>query len=385
MIRRLNGIRHLSVLAIAVTVGALSLAELQAQVLQTQKGAPGADLKKAPAKAPELALPSRESVTGMPFRVKIAGSVQVTGGDKPGDVVTVSATIEHSGGTGTMHVPYGIFRDNSESIHDARRQVVAGATSTFAVQHTWIATAGSHRFWVAVDPEFTLGEPLSERADNISAPVVRVFSDWAKWADRAKAGTRIAGTRFAADARFAGISINGPIATGGRIEGCSLDEPIRAALGEAGAPSQVAEGFAHAVGDAWKGWCDSVRVPALPWYPAFAAWPGPVAAPMANVPTPMAALVHDVGKFNPTTLASGIKERIGAAKDWPGAGAAIDSYTNWFADGIVAWLTRGVVTTVLGKGPVPGFAGTANLVSPVVGGEVISVPGHLSGAGSPWR
>jgi len=317
-----------------------------------------------------------------PFRVK-AKSFEVTGGSKPGDTVTLKLTIEHSGGSGSVSVPWKIYRDNDVVVAQGTKQVTAGATATFDVTANWTATAGAHDFYGEVDPSNTLNEPSGERRNNITGSTARVFSDWARWLQAARDGTKEAHSSWRVGAMFAGIAINGPTATGGRLEGPSLAGPISAKMAGVGAPSQVAEGLAGAVAETFKAWTDTIRVPALPWYPAFAAFPGANAPPTPNVPTPMSSLAHDPARLDAGALASKIRGRVGSAKEWPGAGG-IDDYARWFSAGIIGWLPRAQVLNVLGKGPVPSFAPPYVPVGPVVGGTNVATPGHLASVGSPW-
>src|SRR6185503_21239842 len=49
------------------------------------------------------------------------------------------------------------------------------------------------------------------------------------------------------------------------------------------------DAVAKGVSKCFKDWQDKVMVPGLPWYPAFAAFPGPMAPPMPNIPMPLIA------------------------------------------------------------------------------------------------
>lgn len=315
-----------------------------------------------------------------PFRAKVKG-FEVSGGSKPGDTVTLKLTIETTGG-GTKNVPWVIYRDNDVVIKADTKQNVAGGT-TFEASTTWAATAGAHGFYGEVDPQNTLGEPSSQRGNNISARTTRVFSDWPHWLAAAKTGARTAVSTWQQRAMFVGITINGPVASGGRVVGPDLGGAIHDALTAAGMPGSLASGFGHAVDDIWKAWTDTIRVPGLPWYPAFAVFPGPQAPPTPNVPTPLASLAQDPGKLAPAALASRIKANIGVARDWPGAGG-IDGYANWFSASVLAWIPMCQITNVMGKGPIPTFAPPYVPVGPVVGGDTVAAPGVFRTTSVPW-
>jgi hypothetical protein len=42
-------------------------------------------------------------------------------------------------------------------------------------------------------------------------------------------------------------------------------------------------------------WHEALRVPGLPWYPAFTSLPGAAALPTPNVPTPLAPVGPVIG------------------------------------------------------------------------------------------
>ena len=320
-----------------------------------------------------------QKATTSAFRAKVK-SFDVSGGSKPGDTVTLKLTVETSGG-GTKNVPWVIYRDNDVVIKADTKQNVAGGT-TFDVSTTWAATAGAHDFYGEVDPQNTLGEPSGQRGNNISARTARVFSDWPRWLGAAKTGTKTAVSVWQQRAMFTGITINGPVASGGRVLGPDLGGAIHDALRAAGMSGSLASAFGHAVDDTWKAWTDTIRVPGLPWYPAFAAWPGSQAPPTPNVPTPLASLAQDPGKLAPGGLASSIRGRIGAARDWPGAGG-IDGYANWFSASVIAWIPTCTIRNVMGKGNTT-FAPPYVPVGVVVGGDTVAAPGAFTAAPVPW-
>ena len=56
-----------------------------------------------------------------------------------------------------------------------------------------------------------------------------------------------------------------------------------------GNKAKYRDAVAKGVSKCFKDWQGQVMVPGLPWYPAFAAFPGPMAPPMPNIPTPLIA------------------------------------------------------------------------------------------------
>jgi hypothetical protein len=175
-----------------------------------------------------------------------------------------------------------------------------------------------------------------------------------------------------------GLRINGPVATGGSLEGPALEPLIRPGLTPlAGKSWAVRYGAAVAasLGEAWTEYQRSFSVPGLMWYPTFAAFPGPMAPPTPNVPTPLAACAMDRSRI----AASGLKERMTRRLGAPGplSTQLFESIAQAFEAAIVQWLSVQMITNVLGKGPVPTFAPPYVPVGPVVMGDNVAVPGHL--------
>lgn len=305
-------------------------------------------------------------------------SLVVEGGTNPGDVVTVKMIIDTSG-RGIISVPWNIYRGNTILKSEIRHNIAAG--TSFEVSATWQASSGIHNFYGDVDPQNSLRKPLSGQRDNISKTVTRSFSDWAGWLAGAKRGIREGVPQWVASLKFSGISINGPIASGGRLESSSdLKSLISIRMREAGAPQDVVEGFMGAVAESWNSWAGSVRVPGLPWYPSFAAVPSPVAPPTPNIPSPLVALTQNRAPLEPLTLAAAIKGRIRDAASWPGGNNGIDEFCRWLNAGFITWLPKAKVQGVLGTGPVPSFAPPYVPVGPVVGGHNAATPGIISPA-----
>jgi hypothetical protein len=137
--------------------------------------------------------------------------------------------------------------------------------------------------------------------------------------------------------------------------------------------------IAKGVAKQWKQWQDMVMVPGLPWYPPFAAFPGPVAPPMPNVPTPLVACPSSM-MFEMTALR--LKQ---AMVDALGESDALhheelfDAIATGLALVFLMWLPMQMVLTVMGTGPVPTFAPPYVPVGPVINGTNIPTPGvHLS-------
>ena len=168
-------------------------------------------------------------------------------------------------------------------------------------------------------------------------------------------------------ARFSGISVMAVQAIGGRLEGPPLGGLFQVPA-QAPAVQTLVPAFVNGVAAAWDRWAASVKVPGLPWYPAFAAFPMAMAPPMPNIPTPLIALWFDPSPMLPQNLVTAIRTGLGAHANDPGAAQAVDRFTREFAAKFYQWLAAAQVTLVLGKGPIPTFAPPYSPVGPVVGG-----------------
>jgi hypothetical protein len=75
---------------------------------------------------------------------------------------------------------------------------------------------------------------------------------------------------------FVGVSIQGVNAIGGRLDGPPLDIPMHCPqLAVDPAKKAWVDTVSKGVTECWDQFCVLVTVPQLPWYPSFAAFPGP--------------------------------------------------------------------------------------------------------------
>jgi hypothetical protein len=176
------------------------------------------------------------------------------------------------------------------------------------------------------------------------------------------------------------------IGTPGCLDGPELESSIKNAPMVASFTGNMAkhrDAVAKGVSKCFKNWQDQVTVPGLPWYPAFAAFPGPMAPPMPNVPMPLicciSAKMTDIVMPDTMTkemddaLDSGVKDKD-PEKHYH---ALHDAIATVLALAFLMWLPMQQVMLVLGKGQIPTFAPPFVPVGPVVGGDNIAIPGHL--------
>jgi hypothetical protein len=176
------------------------------------------------------------------------------------------------------------------------------------------------------------------------------------------------------------LSISGSTAFGGPgcASGLNVSGMILGSVSTAGFSAedhQLAQASAEAIGGCLANFQGSIRVPGLPWYPAFAAWPGPLAPPMPNIPSPLAS-ISNLGAISPGSIRAAISQRlgVGATPTAVGKGAAIGNAVGAHYMGVVLSAS---VRNVMGKGPVPTFSPPTVPVGPVVGGSTIPTGGHI--------
>jgi hypothetical protein len=151
----------------------------------------------------------------------------------------------------------------------------------------------------------------------------------------------------------------------------------------AGAPKnteallKTSHAVAEAISNGWLLYQNSLKVPGLPFYPAFGAFPGPMAPPTPNVPVPVMALGQD-----PTAVSKlKLKHLMHANYGNPTADfmdPLFDSIADAFEKCFLTWQTSTMVTNVLGSGPIPTFAPPVVPAGPVVGGVANMAPGGLT-------
>jgi len=189
-------------------------------------------------------------------------------------------------------------------------------------------------------------------------------------------------------AKFQNLQVMAVSAIGspGCLDGPELESNIKNFPGCAawsGNKGKYRDAVAAGVSKAFKNWQGQVMVPGLPWYPAFAAFPGPMAPPMPNIPTPliacpsgmMAEIVApmQMKQYMIDAFDGGLKQKDKKKQHE----ALFDAIATVLALAFMMWLPMQQVMLVLGKGPIPTFAPPFVPVGPVMGGDNIATPGHL--------
>jgi hypothetical protein len=176
-------------------------------------------------------------------------------------------------------------------------------------------------------------------------------------------------------ASLVGVVINAVTAAGGQVVGPPLTPLIMASAPKA-TPQELkySTAVAQAIGTGWATYTATIKVPGLPWYPAFAAFPGPVAPPMPNLPMPVIALTQVTVAVSKNVLKAQMIGNLGDPKALHHM-ELFDCIADAFEKCFMIWQVATMVTNVLGTGPIPTFAPPFVPVGPVVGGVGNMPPG----------
>jgi hypothetical protein len=201
-------------------------------------------------------------------------------------------------------------------------------------------------------------------------------------------GIQFGHTMWKLQAKFQNLMVNALTAMGtpGCLDGPSLESLIKNSPSCAAMSGNLAayrDAVAAGLAKSFKNWQDNVMVPGLPWYPAFVAFPGPMAPPMPNIPMPLITCISPMMTeiILPNTMSSNMANALSGdlkQKDPDKQYQSLfDAISTACALGFVMWLPAQQVMLVLGKGPIPTFAPPFVPVGPVVMGDNIAIPGHL--------
>jgi len=176
-------------------------------------------------------------------------------------------------------------------------------------------------------------------------------------------------------ATLVGVVIAGPTASAGQIVGPPWTPLILASAPKA-TPMEMkySNVIAQVIGTAWLTFTATVKLAGMPWYPAFAAMPSPVAPPTPNIPCPFAALIQVPVSISCNVLKM---QMVGQLADpmAPFHKELFESISDAFEKCYNLWKVSTMVTNVLGTGPVPTFAPPYVPVGPVLGGVGTMTPG----------
>jgi hypothetical protein len=235
-----------------------------------------------------------------------------------------------------------------------------------------------------VPPWFMPTNPNKYHQDSCDE-VGKGFKDFS---DKLIAAVKFAHTMWKLQAKFKDLKVNAMVALGapGCLDGPELESLIKNAPMVAAMMGNMAkyrDAVAAGVSKCFKNWQDQVTVPGLPWYPAFVAFPGPMAPPMPNIPMPLITCVS--AKMGDIVAPMQMKTEMENALDGGLKQKDKDKQYSALFDGIATvlslaflmWLPMQQVMLVFGKGPIPTFAPPFVPVGPVLMGDNLPIPGHL--------
>ena len=179
-------------------------------------------------------------------------------------------------------------------------------------------------------------------------------------------------------ATLVGVVINAVTAMGGQIVGPPLT-PLILASAPKSTPMEMkySNVIASVIGMCWLTFTSTVKVTGMPWYPAFAALPSPIAPPTPNIPCPFAALMQVPASISCNAMKAMMVGQLGDPTA-PFHQELFESICDAFEKCYNLWKVSTMVTNVLGTGPVPTFAPPFVPVGPVVGGVGTMTPGGFT-------
>ena len=184
-------------------------------------------------------------------------------------------------------------------------------------------------------------------------------------------------------AKLSSLIVNGPVVVGtpGCLSGPDLESNIKnmSLPAASGNEKDWRDAVAKGLSTCWKNWQDMVTVPGLPWYPAFAAFPGPMAPPMPNIPTPFIALPSGGMSYLMVPMLKSEMVNNYSLDDPDDQFVALaTAMATAVAATCTAWLAAQQAMMVMGKGQIPTFAPPYVPVGPVIMGDNIGTPGHAA-------
>ena len=211
-----------------------------------------------------------------------------------------------------------------------------------------------------VDTAKTIGKKFEKYIDGICGAICDAIDKWMKMT------------------MISSALINGPVGVvlPGSFVGPPL-MPLILATAPKSTPQEIkySNAVANALGTLWQAWQAGLMGTLM--YPPFAAFPGPVAPPMPNIPLPLIAFSSPgESGLSPGTLKITMDGNL-ADPTAQHASDLFDAIAKAFNTVFQVFKASTMVQNVLGMGPIPTFAPPFVPVGPVVMGTVIPKPGVL--------
>ncbi len=211
-----------------------------------------------------------------------------------------------------------------------------------------------------VDTARTIGKQYEKYIDGICGAICEAVDKWMKMT------------------MITSALINGPV--GVVLPGSFVGPPLMPLI-MATAPkntpqeTKYSNAVASAVGTLWQAWQAGLMGNLM--YPAFAAFPGPVAPPLPNIPLPLIAFSSSgESGLSPSTLKATMDANLADPKAQH-ASDLFDAIARAFNPVFQTFKASTLVQNVLGTGPIPTFAPPFVPAGPVVMGTVVPTPGVL--------
>jgi len=212
-----------------------------------------------------------------------------------------------------------------------------------------------------VDTQKEVGKGFADFIDGICGAICSAIDQWMKLTS------------------VAGMIVNGPVGVvaPGNVVGPPLF-PLIFASAPKNTPQlmKYSKAVAQAFGTAWQTWQSGLTGQLM--YPAFAAFPGPMAPPMPNIPMPLIAFASPgEAMLSPSTLKGAMIANLGDP-DALHHKELFDAIAQAFAVVFPIFKATTMFMNVQGTGPIPTFAPPFVPVGPVVMGTSIPTPGALT-------
>jgi len=174
-------------------------------------------------------------------------------------------------------------------------------------------------------------------------------------------------------ASFSGFMVAGPVVTIGILIGPPLQPLILAGGAPMSTPNEMkfTNVISQVISNQWMAFCQTIKCPGLPFYPAYAALPTPVAPPMPNVPFPIGQFVQAAPLVGTDLLKTMMIAQL-ADPNAPFASQLFESIANAFEQCYNMWKLSTLVTNVMAVAT----GGTPISPLPAVGTAVMP-PGGL--------
>jgi len=215
---------------------------------------------------------------------------------------------------------------------------------------------------------------VEAKFNKIQVPSAAAPTQWSRWSQAAAVAARQEAMIWLKSASIDGqmckITASNATAPAGVLKSrYNFVGLVMQALLQAGAPEAIARDWDAAFKSSWDLWATNVTIPNLPWYPSFAAWPGPVAPPTPNTPLPLSALASSkTTAMTPPFLAGTIQTKLGTVANHPDAKNAILSFAGDLGARFGQCMAGCMPINVMGSGPIPSFAPPVAPAGPVAGG-----------------